>query len=147
MSLNLSDDEDELNSPQKKAKIAYSYVPSMSSSLDTSRNKLKREHDESCDENLSDSDNDERQHNVKKKLKTQLPVPTTSTTSSFESKTQQMMNKMGWKPGVGLGKHNQGIVKPIEESDQKGRRGLGFEIQGFGSTDEDWDFSKDTVNC
>jgi hypothetical protein len=146
MSFNLSDDDDELNSPQKKVKSNNSYVPSMSSIINTSKNQLKREHDVSGGENLSDSDHDESHLVSKKKLKTQVSIPTTSNAVSIDSKTQQMMNKMGWKPGEGLGKHHQGIVKPIEESDQKGRRGLGFEIKEFTSTNEDWDFSKDQVS-
>jgi len=35
---------------------------------------------------------------------------------------------MGHRMGEGLGKHGQGIKVPIEESSQKGRRGLGFTL-------------------
>lgn len=35
---------------------------------------------------------------------------------------------MGYKPGRGLGKKEQGIVEALKASDQKGRRGLGFSL-------------------
>lgn len=39
-----------------------------------------------------------------------------------------MLAKMGYKPGRGLGKKEQGMVEALKPSDQKGRRGLGFEL-------------------
>ena len=53
--------------------------------------------------------------------------------------------KMGWKSGQGLGRLNQGIIKPIEESDQKGRRGLGLKLEHFDKKVEEWNFDEDLV--
>ncbi|EFN73769.1 hypothetical protein EAG_02554, partial [Camponotus floridanus] len=36
-----------------------------------------------------------------------------------------MMKKMGYKPGKGLGKNDQGRVEPVETVIQRGRKGLG----------------------
>ena len=52
---------------------------------------------------------------------------------------------MGHEPGKGLGKASQGIVKPIDESNQKGKRGLGFVQKNFESKCQTWDFEADPV--
>ncbi|XP_014487338.1 PREDICTED: cap-specific mRNA (nucleoside-2'-O-)-methyltransferase 1-like [Dinoponera quadriceps] len=44
---------------------------------------------------------------------------------SYIGKTQRMMEKMGYHPGRGLGKHSQGRVEPVELFMQRGRRGFG----------------------
>ncbi|XP_072756180.1 uncharacterized protein [Anoplolepis gracilipes] len=44
------------------------------------------------------------------------------------SKIQKMMKKMGYKPGKGLGKNDQGRVEPVETVIQRGRKGLGHYI-------------------
>ena len=50
---------------------------------------------------------------------------------------------MGFKEGTGLGKNHQGMVKPIEVSKQRGRRGLGMQIKGLEAEDVEWDSSKE----
>ncbi len=52
---------------------------------------------------------------------------------------------MGFKEGAGLGKNQQGMIKPIEVSKQRGRRGLGLQIKGLEVEDVDWDFSKEVA--
>ncbi|KAI1280796.1 Cap-specific mRNA (nucleoside-2'-O-)-methyltransferase 1 [Halotydeus destructor] len=55
-----------------------------------------------------------------------------------------MLSKMGYKEGKGLGKHEQGIVDPIEAATQKGRRGLGFTISDVNIAKEyEWDEAKE----
>ena len=53
---------------------------------------------------------------------------------------------MGYNPARGLGANAQGPTKIIEESKQKGRRGLGFSFQGFTDETTGWDFDADPVN-
>ena len=46
---------------------------------------------------------------------------------------------MGYKPGQGLGKEGSGITAPIMESLQKGRRGLGYNLEGLEKEDVQWE--------
>ena len=46
---------------------------------------------------------------------------------------------MGYKPGGGLGKSGTGIAEPIEESVHKGRRGLGYMLEGLEKEDVNWE--------
>jgi hypothetical protein len=52
---------------------------------------------------------------------------------------------MGYQDGRGIGV-NPGIVKPIEESNQKGKQGLGFKVKNFDKRVNYWDFEQDQVN-
>ena len=102
------------------------------------------------DENLSDSDNDNNDNNQKKKLKSvHLEEAKPSSDGGFnnhnvDNKFKRMLEKQGYKEGKGLGKNEQGIVKPIEESNQKGKRGIGFEKNKVDKV-EQWDFSQEEV--
>jgi hypothetical protein len=51
---------------------------------------------------------------------------------------------MGYKDGQGIGM-KPGIAKPIEESAQKGKLGLGFKVKNFEEKVESWDFENDEV--
>ena len=46
---------------------------------------------------------------------------------------------MGFEPGRGLGRYGQGRQDIIEASQQRGRRGLGFRVEGFDDKDFTWE--------
>ncbi|ELK16563.1 S-adenosyl-L-methionine-dependent methyltransferase FTSJD2 [Pteropus alecto] len=56
---------------------------------------------------------------------------TSSRYSMYNSVSQKLMAKMGFREGEGLGKYSQGRKDIVEASSQKGRRGLGLTLQGF----------------
>ena len=45
---------------------------------------------------------------------------------------------MGFQVGEGLGKFGQGRSNIVEASKQRGRRGLGFSIEGLDADDVEW---------
>ncbi|KAM6954069.1 cap-specific mRNA (nucleoside-2'-O-)-methyltransferase 1 [Aplochiton taeniatus] len=59
--------------------------------------------------------------------------------SMYNSVSQKLMAKMGFREGEGLGKFGQGRKEIVEASTQRGRRGLGLMLQGFqGELNVDW---------
>jgi len=52
---------------------------------------------------------------------------------------------MGYNKDRGLGLNAQGPTKLIEESKQKGRRGLGFTFKEFNNETAEWNFDDDPV--
>ncbi|CAF0732775.1 unnamed protein product [Adineta steineri] len=55
----------------------------------------------------------------------------------------KMMQKMGYDKNRGLGLNAQGPTKIIEESKQKGHRGLGYINKGFNDIAAEWDYDTD----
>ena len=47
-------------------------------------------------------------------------------TNEYSPQAVQMMKKMGYKEGKGLGKREQGRLEPIPQEGNKGRQGLHF---------------------
>ena len=50
-----------------------------------------------------------------------------------------LKESMGFEQGRGLGRYGQGRADIIEASQQRGRRGLGFRVEGFDDKDFTWD--------
>lgn len=58
--------------------------------------------------------------------------------SQYNAFSKKLMDRMGYKAGEGLGKFGQGRSEIVEASKQRGRRGLGFEIEGLQADDVEW---------
>ncbi|XP_012525209.1 cap-specific mRNA (nucleoside-2'-O-)-methyltransferase 1 [Monomorium pharaonis] len=58
--------------------------------------------------------------------------------TNVSNKVQHMMMKMGYKPGKGLGKDDQGRAEPIEAVAQHGRRGFGHVVPGLKEASLRW---------
>lgn len=83
----------------------------------------------------SDSDSDEKRpvfgSGGKGSASDPLAEGTSSRYAMFNSVSQKLMAKMGFREGEGLGKFGQGRKEIIETSNQRGRRGLGLILKGF----------------
>ncbi|XP_043542514.1 cap-specific mRNA (nucleoside-2'-O-)-methyltransferase 1, partial [Chiloscyllium plagiosum] len=109
----------------------------------------ERERDSSDD---ADSDSDEYRP-VFGAVSDRCVPPTDSSTdtlsnkySMYNSVSQKLMAKMGYREGEGLGKFGQGRKEIVEASLQRGRRGLGLKIKGFdGDLDVDWHEETESV--
>ncbi|XP_056284572.1 cap-specific mRNA (nucleoside-2'-O-)-methyltransferase 1 isoform X2 [Pseudoliparis swirei] len=67
------------------------------------------------------------------------PTQASSDFSMYNTMSQKLMAKMGFREGEGLGKFGQGRKEIVEASNQRGRRGLGLTLQGFqGELNVDW---------
>ena len=61
-----------------------------------------------------------------------------SSFSGYSDYSLKLMGKMGFQVGEGLGKFGQGRSNIVEASKQRGRRGLGFSIEGLEADDVEW---------
>ncbi|XP_059052007.1 cap-specific mRNA (nucleoside-2'-O-)-methyltransferase 1 [Achroia grisella] len=62
---------------------------------------------------------------------------------NYSDKSKRMMSNMGFKPGRGLGKREDGRVEPVEASTQKGRRGLGLKPSVVGNLPQSFMWNAD----
>ena len=53
---------------------------------------------------------------------------------------------MGYKPGLGLGVSGTGITAPIQVLLHKGRRGLGYNLEGLEKQDVKWELEEVSGN-
>ncbi|KAJ7378750.1 Cap-specific mRNA (nucleoside-2'-O-)-methyltransferase 1 [Desmophyllum pertusum] len=68
--------------------------------------------------------------------------------SAYSDFAQRQMENMGFQQGGGLGRYGQGRSDIIEASQQRGRRGLGFRVEGFDDKDFTWDEEEEAcVQC
>lgn len=65
--------------------------------------------------------------------------------SGYSTFAKKQMQRMGFKEEGGLGRYGQGRSDIIETSQQRGRRGLGFRVEGFDDKDFSWEEEEEVV--
>ncbi|KAK2588336.1 hypothetical protein KPH14_004352 [Odynerus spinipes] len=131
---------------------SYEMTPSFSS--DTSTFNLsksgKRRYNESFDNNESiknneSNDQDEPSKKIRLEKIENVASATTGSATDGKRKAELMMEKMGYKAGKGLGKHNQGRLEPVQTSMQRGRRGIGHSYPELEAASLKWDSNKEII--
>ncbi|XP_062406548.1 cap-specific mRNA (nucleoside-2'-O-)-methyltransferase 1 [Sardina pilchardus] len=102
------------------------------------------QHTTSQDSSQSDSMSDAEEPRASFSRPAQSPQADSQESSAgkfamYNSVSQKLMAKMGFREGEGLGKFGQGRKDIVEASTQRGRRGLGLMLKGFqGELNVDW---------
>ncbi|XP_032070789.1 cap-specific mRNA (nucleoside-2'-O-)-methyltransferase 1 [Thamnophis elegans] len=129
----------EYGSPQKRQKKRIEELGLTLSSTSDDETQLNINHaiqdSSTTSSSESDSENSARRPTLgtfsNKFNADSLVEGTSSRYSMYNSVSQKLMAKMGFREGEGLGKYGQGRQEIVEASQQKGRRGLGLILKGF----------------
>ncbi|NWR70974.1 CMTR1 methyltransferase, partial [Centropus unirufus] len=134
--------EPEFSSPQKKQKKRMEDLGLTLSSTSDDETQFSNHttQESSSSSSGSDSESDEKRPVFSNEFKQDSLVEGTSSRySMYNSVSQKLMAKMGFREGEGLGKYGQGRKDIVEASNQKGRRGFGLTLKGFdGELNVDW---------
>ncbi|XP_063161020.1 cap-specific mRNA (nucleoside-2'-O-)-methyltransferase 1 isoform X2 [Candoia aspera] len=139
--------EPEYSSPQKRQKKRVEELGLTLSSTSDDETQLSSNHaaqdSSTTSSSESDSESSERRPALgpfsNKFSADSLVEGTSSRYSMYNSVSQKLMAKMGFREGEGLGKYGQGRQEIVEASQQKGRRGLGLTLKGFdGEVNVNW---------
>ncbi|KAK3547628.1 hypothetical protein QTP86_026269 [Hemibagrus guttatus] len=130
-----------LNAADEAPKWKKAKRDEASSDEDDESSQRTTSHDSSQSESLSDAE-DQRPSFSKPSASQNASgsdASQSATFSMYNSVSQKLMAKMGFKEGEGLGKFGQGRKEIVEASTQRGRRGLGLTLEGFeGDLNVEW---------
>lgn len=136
--LSSSDSDDELPSPSYASFLQYDHKPVYSDVVKKQMEKMGYKEGERLGKSTQFSVDKKQGRNIKDEM-LQIQNNESQTESTYSDFAQRQMESMGFEQGGGLGRYGQGRSDIIEASQQRGRRGLGFRVEGFDDRDFTWE--------
>ncbi|XP_072753368.1 cap-specific mRNA (nucleoside-2'-O-)-methyltransferase 1 [Anoplolepis gracilipes] len=134
---------DDNNDQQYSNSSKYEYEMNVNNHGESKhRNKRKRLNEENIIDNIK---KEKRTQEIE--LTNNMVIYESKNNLSHTSKAQNIMEKMGYKPGKGLGKDDQGRVEPIEAITQRGRRGFGHYVPGLKEASLKWNPEEEEIKA
>lgn len=142
--LSSSDSDDELPSPSYASFLQYDHKPVYSDVVKKQMEKMGYKEGERLGKSTQFSVDKKQGRNIKDEM-LQIQNNESQTESTYSDFAQRQMESMGFEQGGGLGRYGQGRSDIIEASQQRGRRGLGFRVEGFDDRDFTWEEEEEVV--
>lgn len=143
-SLSSSDSDDELHSPSYASFLQFDHKPVYSDVVKKQMERMGYKEGETLGKPGQISDSIKHGGDIKDEM-FKVQDSAAQVESKYSDFAQRQMENMGFEQGGGLGRYGQGRSDIIETSQQRGRRGLGFRVEGFDDKDFTWEEEEEVV--